>query len=87
VVASTADQPCTVECPEQLTSRDAPLNAREPEPPRFRGDGTERPPAQVDLGLKVIIRAERTDLDAAQKVTRTSPLPTGVAVPRTEVSQ
>jgi hypothetical protein len=54
--------------------------------PALGGDWAEGSPAQVNLGLKVVIRAERPDFDAAQKVTRTSPLPTGAVAPRTQVS-
>jgi hypothetical protein len=66
VVTGTSDQPRPVECPQQLTSSDAALSARQSMPPGFRGHRAERSPAQVNLGLEVVIRTERPDLDAAQ---------------------
>jgi len=73
VVARAAHQAAAVERADERALVNAGLQALRPGRQPARADRAERTPAQVKLRPEVVIRAERADLQAAQKLTRGFP--------------
>jgi len=73
VIARAADQPAAVEGAEYRALVDAVPDARVPGRELRRADGPERTAPQVELGVDVVARAERPNLDAGQRLTRAFP--------------
>jgi hypothetical protein len=73
VVTRAADQAAAVERPDERALVDADLQTFRPGRQQAQADRAERAPAQVKLRPEVVIRAERADLYAAQKLTRAFP--------------